>query len=126
MVKRILVVEDEAPIRYAMEICLERAGYEIIEAHNGSEVLDLILDRSGGQSPIDLVLLDLQMPECSGLEVMAKLGAIEDCPPIVVVSGTIDTDELGEVDENSNCCGILNKPFTAEKLLRVVADVFDG
>ena len=122
MAKRILVADDEVAIRDATMIHLDRAGYESISAGDGCEILDLIQAHSSGKSPIDLILLDLQMPGCCGLEMIASLRDIKGCPPIVVMSGTVDSTELDEAGKDVNCHGVLSKPFRAEQLLRIIAD----
>ena len=64
---RILVADDEAAIRFTMEILLRRHGYTVTTASNGAEALALV-----EQQPFELLLLDLKMPGLSGLEVARR------------------------------------------------------
>ena len=64
---RILVVDDEESIREFFEIMLKREGYEVLTASNGREGLEALK-----ASPVDLVISDIQMPEMSGLDLLAK------------------------------------------------------
>src|SRR5262245_24503194 len=79
---RILVIEDDDPIRTLMHQILERAGYAVAEACDGGEGL-----RVCHTTPVDLVLTDLMMP---GLDGVATIGAIREqhpTPKIIVMSG---------------------------------------
>ena len=69
--KKILVVEDEASIRSFIVINLSRAGYDVCEAENGEDALD-ILDREPG---IGVALLDLMLPGIDGFEVCRRIRA---------------------------------------------------
>jgi CheY-like chemotaxis protein len=65
---RILIADDRPSSRELLRLVLERAGYEVIEAEDGKAALD----RARASSP-DLILLDLQMPEMDGYQVLASL-----------------------------------------------------
>jgi hypothetical protein len=67
---RILLVEDNETIRRAFAILLEESGYEVLQAGSGAEALDL-----ASRLLPDLVLMDLGLPDISGLEVTRKLKA---------------------------------------------------
>lgn len=68
--KRVLIAEDEAAIREFVVINLRRGGYEVLEAGDGEEALELY-DSCGGE--IDIALLDVMMPNVDGLEVCRRL-----------------------------------------------------
>ena len=125
MVKRILIADDEAPSRYAATVILEKSGYDCVEASGACMVMELLRENSGSSTPIDLILLDWHMPGCLDLELISELGQIENCPPVVVMSGTLDAGELMELYQK-NSFGVISKPFVASKLLRVIADIFAG
>jgi CheY-like chemotaxis protein len=65
---RILIADDRSSSRELLRLVLERAGYEVLEAENGRSALD----RARSTVP-DLILLDLQMPEMDGYQVLANL-----------------------------------------------------
>ena len=70
--KRALVAEDNEINRYILRELLERAGMDIVEAVNGREALSVLLE---AQTPVDVVLMDIQMPEMDGLTAVARLRA---------------------------------------------------
>nr|WP_263327517.1 response regulator transcription factor [Neobacillus sp. Marseille-Q6967] len=78
---KILVVEDEIPIRKLIVFNLQRSNYEVIEAENGKDAIQLVQD----QSP-SLVLLDIMLPDMDGFEICTKLRETHPDLPIVIVS----------------------------------------
>lgn len=106
---RILIADDDPTVRLIACAVVERAGMSPVEAADGSEAL-AVLD--SGQS-IDLVLLDLDMPMLSGLDV---LRAIRGRPvPVLVMTGAEGTDVQTALSLGAK--GIIAKPLAAEKLL---------
>lgn len=79
----ILVIDDEAAIRSSFRHYLEDYDYEVIEAENGRVGLEMFR-----QHKVDLVLVDLRMPEMDGLEVLSHIHQHAALIPVVVVSGT--------------------------------------
>ena len=64
--KKVLIAEDESAIREIISITLKRAGYEVTEACDGQQALDIYNSKNG---EFDVVLLDIMMPNVDGLEV---------------------------------------------------------
>jgi adenylate cyclase len=88
----ILVVDDNDDNRYALRRHLEREGYGGIEAaENGREALDRLAAR-----PFDLVLLDIQMPELDGYEVLARMksDAVLRHVPVIMISAVSELDSI--------------------------------
>ncbi|HEY7098925.1 MAG TPA: response regulator [Terriglobales bacterium] len=81
--KRILVAEDRPASLELIRIVLESAGYEVVEAVNGEEALE----KARGD-PVDLILLDLQMPKINGFEVLAELRKNPNFASIPIVALT--------------------------------------
>ena len=114
---RLLLVEDEDPVRQTMRRILERHGYSVLEARNGAEALALWrLDRSA----IDAVISDLRMPDMGGRELVARLRAEAPSLPVVYVSGYADHPAghewvMGEA--------FVEKPFATETLLAALSAV---
>src|SRR5438045_9445614 len=79
---RILVIDDEAPIRDSLKMTLEYEGYDVIGAATGQEGLAL----AEREAP-DLVLLDVKMPGMDGIEVLERLRNMNDSLLVVVVAG---------------------------------------
>ena len=113
MKARILVVDDNPDSLAIMRTILENHGYEVVAAGNGTDGLAVV--RS---TPVDLVLLDVMMPDMSGIEVLQqiKLDAATGCLPVILVTAKTQDDDLLSGYE----CGAdyyIPKPFTAKQLL---------
>ena len=106
----ILVVDDEEHVRKLLQRVLEGAGYGVVTADNGHQALDKLAD-----SNINLVLLDIRMPELDGFETLRQLRERSEIPVIMLTGigeGTTlsDTLSLGADD-------YVHKPFSAPVLL---------
>jgi two-component system OmpR family response regulator len=115
-VERILVADDDGHIREVVRFALAQGGYDVLEARDGREALER-LDAGG----IDLVVLDILMPEADGLEVCRRLRRTSDVPIIFLSSKDDELDrvlglELGADD-------YLTKPFSPRELLARVRAV---
>jgi len=108
---RILVIDDEPPIRKLLRVGLSAHGYQIVEASNGK----MALDRLSEQVP-DLVILDLGLPDMEGHELLQTMRARNDSVPIVVLSSR--DDETGKVQAlDSGADDYVTKPFGMDELL---------
>jgi DNA-binding NtrC family response regulator len=115
--KVILVCDDEDLMRQVAGSILERAGYTVLYAAGGEET-DRIYRRS---SPaVDLVLMDLSMPEESGLDVFRRLKAFDPEVKVLFSSGYQNDDRL-ETALQEGALGILQKPYTMDRMLRMVS-----
>ncbi len=96
---KVLTIDDDESVRLSITHYLEDSGYEVLQACNGSEGLDIFR-----REEPDVVLLDLRMPEMDGLSVLKTLGQEAPQTPVIVVSGTgsfedvIATVRLGSWD----------------------------
>ncbi len=108
----ILVVDDEQSFRTAVVRQLKGAGYETIEAPDGSEAVKRFAER---REEITAVLLDLVMPNTSGGETLQILRYYEPTLPIVVTSGYSELD-AASLRGTERGVGFLGKPFTATEL----------
>jgi len=117
---RILVIDDEAPIRDSLKMTLEYEGYDFIGAATGQEGLALV-ER---EAP-DLVLLDVKMPGMDGLEVLERLRNMNESLPVVVVSGhgtistAVEATKKGAFD-------FIEKPFASERVLVSLRNALDS
>lgn len=89
--KRILIVEDEKSLAQAYQAILEKHGYKVQLAFDGEEALALIEEDAA-----DLILLDINMPKMSGLEVLKQLDAINVKSRVIVFS---NQDAQADIDE---------------------------
>jgi two-component system, OmpR family, KDP operon response regulator KdpE len=107
---RVLIVDDEPPIRKLLRMGLSTQGYQILEAHNGKAALELT-----GEKP-DLIILDLGLPDMQGLDVLRTLRTRNEGVPIVVLSSRDDeTTKVQALDFGAD--DYITKPFGMEELL---------
>ncbi len=108
---RILIVDDEPPIRRLLRTSLVSQGFQIVEAATGREALDEV-----GQAQPDLIVLDLGLPDMQGQEVIRLLRGQGSSVPIVVLSSR--TDETGKVEAlDLGADDYVTKPFGTDELL---------
>lgn len=107
---RVLVVDDEAPIRRLLRIGLTAHGYQILEAPNGDTALNLL-----SQAP-DLIILDLCLPDAQGHELLRTIRARNESVPVIVLSSR--GDEVGKVQAlDFGADDYVTKPFSTNELL---------
>ncbi|WP_404284330.1 response regulator transcription factor [Exiguobacterium aurantiacum] len=107
----ILVVEDDAKIARLLELELMHAGYQVEVAHDGRAGLDRAL--TGG---IDLMLLDVMLPQMSGLEVVRRVKEEQPLLPVLMVTARGDRyDKVSGLDLGAD--DYITKPFEMEELL---------
>ncbi|HVQ40008.1 MAG TPA: response regulator [Pyrinomonadaceae bacterium] len=115
---KVLVVEDERHIARLMQFVLQKQGYEVSVAHTGSDALALALE----QTP-DAVLLDLVLPDISGLEVLRQMRAnekLQAIPMALLSARSFEASETGADDAavSFHC----TKPVAPSTLLRKLLD----
>lgn len=110
----VLVVEDSDPIRAAFTILLEESGYDVASAGTGADAVRLATE----QRP-DLVLLDLGLPDTSGLDVALRIKADPRSAkiPVVALTGR-DADADRDALLAAGCAAYLVKPVDTQALLR--------
>lgn len=106
----ILVIDDEIQIRRLLRITLEGAGYRVIEAENGK----LGLTRSATESP-DAVVLDMKMPDMTGLEVLLRIREWSAMPVLILSVQGSESDKIAALDSGAD--DYLTKPFGSGELL---------
>ena len=86
---RILVCDDEKDIVSALKIYLMADGYQVFEAYNGREALEILKNED-----IHLVLMDIMMPEMDGITAMLKIREVSNVPVILLTAKSEDTDKV--------------------------------
>ena len=117
----ILVVDDDEAVRRALVRLLRRAGFETLEARDGSEAIHIFADRA---REITAVTLDLAMPTTNGLETLTMLSAYAPKLPIVIATAYGPPD-IVERKPHKPGLGFVQKPFPAEALTRELRRVID-
>jgi CheY-like chemotaxis protein len=121
--KRVLVVDDEAPIRALVERILATENYDILCAESGEAAIKVI--EAPGAPAIDLLLTDLMMPGMTGRELAAIVRSRNASVRVLYQTGFVDTLFNG-VAELGDGESFLEKPFGAEGLLQAVRLVMFG
>lgn len=106
----ILVCDDERDIVAALKIYLESEGYGVIEAYNGREALEKLKEHE-----VQLVLMDVMMPEMDGLAAMAELRRESNVPVILLTAKSEDTDKV--LGLNVGADDYITKPFNVVEML---------
>jgi len=116
---RILVVDDEPHIRRVLEAMLGKEGFDVHSASDGEEGLQALA--AGG---VDLVILDLLMPDIHGLEVLAKIRSDPDrsaTPVIILTAKGQDTDREAALTGGAD--DFMTKPFSPKKLVARIREI---
>ena len=101
---RILIADDEKEIRSLLRLYLENEGYEVAEAADGKQALDIM---AGGE--ISLCLLDIMMPEIDGFHVLRELRKTSDIPVIIISAKDTDPEKILGLDLGAD--DYMVKPF---------------
>ncbi len=118
---RILVVEDEVAIARGLKFNFEREGWQVDVVGDGMSALELY---ESAQPPLDLIVLDLMLPQMSGYETCRALRRLDaDIPVLALTARTLSEDKAQAFD-----CGVdqyLTKPFSLPELLSRVRNLLD-
>lgn len=124
---KILLVDDEETVCAAMREILELKGYTVIEANNGVTGLKLC-----AESPVDLIILDLNMPRMDGYLFMERLLERWEnekrsfkLPQILVLTAVDKGTDLG-LAKNLGASKFMNKPFKSTEFVAAVRDLLGG
>ena len=107
---KILIVEDEASFSEALEFLLGKEGFSVVTAENGAEAL-----RKFDQGGIDLVLLDLMIPEVSGTEVCRQIRAKSRVPIIMLTAKDSEVDKVVGLEIGAD--DYVTKPYSSRELM---------
>jgi two-component system KDP operon response regulator KdpE len=107
---RILVVDDERPIRRALEVTLSKAGYQVVTANDAADTLT-----RAALEPPDLVILDLMLPDADGAEVCRQLRDWLRAPILLISAVGEEQDKIRALDAGAD--DYLTKPFGIGELL---------
>lgn len=114
---RILVIDDEEPIRRLLSRALAHEGHEVIEAQDGRHALRLL-----AEAPVELVITDIHVPEQDGLEVIMTVRRGWPRARIIAMSGGgrfLQTEAI-QMAEPLGAFGSLRKPFSIDEVREVV------
>ncbi len=107
---RVLIVEDERALRRALAMNLSARGYQVTEAGTGTDALSEL-----AAAEFDTVILDLGLPDLSGLEVIRSLRGYSDTPILVLSARTATAEKVAALDLGAD--DYVTKPFSIDELL---------
>lgn len=110
MSTRILIVDDEAPLRRALTMSLEARGFAVVQATSGEQAVVMAADRR-----FDLMVLDLGLGDVEGLEVLQRIRSFSAVPVIVLTARHTQEDKVALLDAGAD--DYITKPFDTEELL---------
>lgn len=105
---KILIVEDDSTIRSGLKYCLEYENFEVIEAETGKTALEKIND-------INLILLDVNLPDINGFDLFKKIKEINDIPIIFLTANDLETSIVLGLDMGAD--DYITKPFKTRELI---------
>lgn len=115
----ILLVDDETIVREVNDEIISALGYRVLNAGNGEQALEIYRERG---EEIDLVILDMIMPEMNGAEVFAKLRDINPEVRVLLASGYSVEGQAARIMAQG-CNGFIQKPFTLELLSTKIDEI---
>lgn len=118
----VLVADDEEDVRMVVRAMLESMGYDVIEAADGAEAVDLFRER---HAEVGLVLLDLMMPRLTGDQAFEEMRRIDPAVKALLASGYDESGRVGEIVAGG-FGGFLQKPFRRGELGRKIESVLGG
>ena len=113
----ILIADDEAEIRDLLRLYLENSGYDVLEAADGLEAMEIL-----EKEHVDLAVLDVMMPHMNGIRVLKKLRETSNIPVMVLSAKDTDADKILGLDLGAD--DYLTKPFNPlEAVARINSNI---
>ena len=116
---RILVVDDERSMREFLGIMLTRDGYDVVVAENGTQAMAALRQR-----PFDLLISDIRMPDCSGIEVLRDAKGVQADLPGILMTAFSSTQTAIEA-LRTGALDYISKPFDIDEMKRVIAQALE-
>ncbi len=116
---RILVVDDDEFVRYALKEMLVAAAYDVVTADTGKQAMLLVM-----RERFDLIIADIVMPEMDGIEVLRAVKEIDSALPVILISGYPSAETAVRVTE-MGAAEYITKPFNVDMLTLTVAKVLE-
>ena len=118
----ILVVDDHQPMRQLICLLLESAGHTVVEAFNGHEARHKLQGEK-----FDLLITDILMPECDGIEIIMDLQRDQKDLPVIAITGMVTDSELYlKVAKSLGAKATLVKPFSEKELFAATNEALTG
>jgi DNA-binding response OmpR family regulator len=124
---RVLVADDDADIRAEVASGLEEAGFQVVEAADGNELLELVVRGVADASArpfYDAIITDVMMPGFSGLDVLTAMRARVARVPVLVITAFADA-RTSRLAQSLGAATVIRKPFSLEKLKAALEHALD-
>jgi len=121
----VLIADDETHTRLSLSFILESAGYLVTEAPDGQEALDKILALRRTSHPIDLLVLDIEMPGLTGWELLDELEEQNIFLPTIIITGFSDSPKHRKFFNEWHKEFIV-KPFTPQRLTTSISNLLQN
>jgi DNA-binding response OmpR family regulator len=115
MKKRIMVLDDDEQIRQSLQKLLKAEGYEVVLAAEGVKAFDEL-----GRNKIDLLLLDLNLPNKSGWDIFERVTSNNPLLPIIIITGRARQSELAVA---AGVGALMQKPLDVPLLLKTISEL---
>ncbi len=122
---RVLVIDDDKPTLLLLKLALERKGFSVLAASNWDEAADMVEFSARYDRPINVIILDLMMPDRSGFDVLRALQAIlRPMPPVIMLSAVTGIEQQ-IIARDLGVAKYLTKPTTPGKLIKNINALLD-
>jgi DNA-binding NtrC family response regulator len=108
----ILVVDDDAGVRFALTEVLRERGYRVVCANSGAQALASL-------EGVDVVVTDLSMPGMDGLELVSQIAGRAPSLPVILLTAH-GSESMVRIAARRGACGCLSKPFDIDEIARVI------
>ena len=117
---RILLVDDETPLREVVQSMLEASNHQIVTAENGKDALAKFRGHNeSSKDGFDLLITDCNMPEMDGIELTKSIKSISPQMRVIMITGN-NNEGLEKFAQNAGVESLINKPFKREELVTAV------
>lgn len=113
--KKIMVVDDDPHIRWSLQKVLRAEGYEVVLAADGQEGVEKFRAEH-----IDLLLLDVSLPDIGGWDVFGTVSSLNPLVPIIIITAR---DEQRDLAVLSGVAALIGKPFDVPKLILIIGEM---
>src|SRR5690606_15671053 len=118
----IMIVDDDAAIRQVLRDLLEDEGFSVTEAEAGSAVIEAFESDAGKP---DLVMMDVRMPDKSGIDVLKEIKHTDDGPLPIIMMTAFGTSSIAIQAMQAGAYDYLTKPFDLDDVMLTIRRLFD-
>jgi DNA-binding response OmpR family regulator len=113
---KVLIADDELRLRKVVSLHLKKSGFDVFEAGNGQQAIDMAKEINP-----DVIVLDVMMPEKTGLEACAEIKAIPELAsvPVVLLTAMAESDDIKK-GKDAGADEYLTKPFSPKELIDII------